>query len=78
VKGNGFTDHCPVCLWGRHVDVNPGDRASSCRGMMRPIRVEAKSGKYLLYYKCKECRHKFRVRSAPNDEFDLIIKLINK
>jgi len=78
VKGNGYTDHCPNCLWGRHVDVNPGDRAADCRGMMEPVRAEVKSGKYLLHYKCTKCGHKFRVKSVPNDNLDEIIKLINK
>jgi len=78
VKGNGYTDHCPVCLWGRHVDVNPGDRAADCGGMMEPVRVEKKGEKYLLYYICKECRHQFRVKSAPEDNLEQIIKLINK
>ena len=78
VKGNGYTDHCPVCLWGRHVDVNPGDRAASCGGMMEPVRAEVKGGKYLLYYICKGCGHKFRLKSASDDELNAIIKLINK
>ncbi|MBU3901416.1 RNHCP domain-containing protein, partial [Patescibacteria group bacterium] len=26
IKGTGYTDHCPKCLWSQHVDVNPGDR----------------------------------------------------
>src|SRR3989344_4073116 len=28
--------HCPKCLWSKHVDHEPGDRASSCHGMMEP------------------------------------------
>jgi len=26
VKGTGYTDHCPNCLWSKHMDINPGDR----------------------------------------------------
>jgi rubrerythrin len=77
VKGNGYTDHCPVCLWGEHVDVNPGDRAANCGGLMEPVRAEVKSGKYFLHYICRKCGHKFRVRSASDDELDAIIELIN-
>jgi len=44
VKGNGYTNHCPRCLWSLHVDVNPGDRSEVCRGMMRPIGVEIEKG----------------------------------
>jgi rubrerythrin len=78
VRGNGYTDHCPTCLWGKHVDVNPGDRAASCKGMMEPVQAEVKGEKHLLYYKCSECGHQFRVKSAPEDNLDAIIKLINK
>lgn len=39
VQGNGFTNHCPQCLWSAHVDINPGDRAATCRALMEPIAV---------------------------------------
>ena len=30
----GYTarDHCPYCLYSKHVDINPGDRKESCHG----------------------------------------------
>ena len=37
-------NHCPVCLYSLHVDVQPGDRASDCHGLLRPVGVE-QSGK---------------------------------
>ena len=40
VHGNGYTNHCPNCLWSKHVDINPGDRAADCGGLMEPIAVE--------------------------------------
>ena len=27
-------DHCPLCLYSKHVDINPGDRANNCKGLM--------------------------------------------
>jgi len=42
VSGTGYTNHCPQCLWSMHVDVNPGDRAAACGGMMEPKKVEKK------------------------------------
>ena len=39
VKGTGYTNHCPKCLWSKHEDVNPGDRASDCHGLMKPIDI---------------------------------------
>ena len=41
VEGDGYTNHCPHCLWSRHVDVNPGDRKATCKGMMEPVAVVA-------------------------------------
>jgi len=43
VEGDGYTNHCPRCLWSKHVDINPGDRCSNCFGMMEPIDVFVKS-----------------------------------
>ena len=25
-------DHCPNCLYSKHVDINPGDRENNCQG----------------------------------------------
>ena len=43
LQGNGYTNHCSRCLWSKHVDNSPGDRANSCRGLMKPIAVEPKA-----------------------------------
>jgi len=77
VKGNGYTDHCPACLWGRHVDVNPGDRAADCGGMMKPARVFKKGDGYAIEYVCEKCGYEFRVKAAKNDNFEEILKLAN-
>ncbi|HYC79501.1 MAG TPA: RNHCP domain-containing protein, partial [Candidatus Binatia bacterium] len=37
VSGNGYTNHCPNCLYSKHVDNNPGDRLNKCHGLMEPI-----------------------------------------
>lgn len=75
VKGTGYTDHCPNCLWSKHVDINPGDRKAECQGLMEPVGVEVKGGEYIIQYKCTKCGYKHRVKVAPNDDFDEIIKL---
>ena len=33
-------DHCPHCLYSKHVDIMPGDRANTCLGLMSPIGIE--------------------------------------
>ena len=78
IKGKGYTNHCPKCLWSKHVDVNPGDRKSECGGLMKPIGAEAKSDKYIIYYLCTKCGFKHRVKSATDDNFDEIIKIIKR
>jgi hypothetical protein len=75
VKGNGYTNHCPRCLWSKHVDVNPGDRASECHGMMKPIGVEIERGEHILTHQCEKCGYKKRNKTAPEDDFDDILKL---
>ncbi len=75
VCGNGYTDHCPSCLWGRHVDVNPGDRAADCGGMMKPVHVFKKGDGYVIEYVCEKCGHKFRVKVAAQDNFNEVVML---
>lgn len=78
VKGNGFTDHCPNCLWSKHVDLNPGDRQSFCRKMMEPVGVEVKGDSYVIYYKCTVCGYRHRVKSNSEDNLEEILKLSNQ
>ena len=79
--GYSSRNHCPKCLCSLHVDVNPGDRASDCGGIMDPISVEtdAKKG-YIIIHKCRKCGAIRRNRAANEakvqpDNIALIIKL---
>ncbi len=74
--GNGYTDHCPKCLFGRHVDVMPGDRSEQCHGLMKPMHSVYKGGSYTIYYKCLKCGMQRRFKSAPDDNTDLLIPLL--
>ncbi len=75
VKGDGFTDHCPECLWSKHVDVNPGDRKADCGGLMEPVGIKKEGEKYVIYYNCLVCGYKHRVKKAEKDSFEEVIKL---
>ena len=75
VHGNGYTNHCPHCLWSQHVDNNPGDRASDCGGMMRPISVIADGTRFIITHQCEKCGKTKRQHTADNDDMDTIIKL---
>ena len=75
VQGDGYTNHCPACLWGKHVDVNPGDRQEACQGMMEPIAINIKSSKYIITHRCLKCGIERKNKTSKNDNFDVIIKL---
>lgn len=73
VYGTGYTNHCPKCLWSRHVDINPGDRASTCGGLMRPVAAAAAGDGFIITHKCEKCGYSRRQHSAPDDDIDAII-----
>lgn len=75
VFGNGYTNHCPKCLWSRHVDNNPGDRASDCGGLMEPISVEPDGNGFIITHKCEKCGKTIRQHTSENDDIDAIISI---
>jgi len=78
VKGTGYTNHCPKCLWSKHVDVNPGDREEKCCGMMSPIKVETEGGEFVITHKCVKCGLEKRKKVEKTDDFDEVIKVSKK
>jgi ribosomal protein L40E len=76
VAGSGYTNHCPKCLWSKHVDVNPGDRAEPCGGMMKPTAVEGTTPHYRLVQVCERCGATRRVNVAEEDNMEAILFLI--
>jgi hypothetical protein len=75
VVGNGFTNHCPHCLWSKHVDINPGDRMSPCKGLMEPIGVEVHTSAYHILHQCTLCKHRRKNKTTQEDDFETILKL---
>ncbi|MFQ6778321.1 MAG: RNHCP domain-containing protein [Alphaproteobacteria bacterium] len=75
VHGNGYTNHCPKCLWSKHVDNNPGDRMSECCGMMKPISAMPDGDRYIIIHKCTKCGKTIRQHTSPDDNIDEIIKI---
>lgn len=37
--GTSHRNHCPNCLYSVHLDIEPGDRAADCGGLMEPVAV---------------------------------------
>ena len=77
VKGTGYTNHCPRCLWSKHVDENPGDRKEKCQGMMEPIGIEKKGSNFYILHKCIKCGFQKKNIREKDDSFDELIKLSN-
>ena len=68
-------DHCPRCLYSKHVDLNPGDRLNSCGGLMQPIGIEKFKDTYKIIYKCEKCKEIHKNIMASDDDMKLIIEL---
>jgi hypothetical protein len=78
VRGTGYTNHCPRCLWSRHVDVNPGDRAAECCGAMEPIGALSERAGIVLVQCCVACGHTRRNRTAADDDRDAVLALFGR
>ncbi|MGE0431763.1 MAG: RNHCP domain-containing protein [Planctomycetota bacterium] len=80
---NGSTrNHCPHCLWSRHLDVIPGDRAADCGELMRPIAVEADARRgWMLVHCCEKCgavhRNRVSLDDDQPDDFDVLLRIAN-
>jgi len=74
VKGSGYTNHCPKCLWSKHTDIYPGDREEGCKGMMEPINMEYEGRKIFIIHECKECGVKKRNRISDDDNIEALLK----
>lgn len=68
-----YTNHCPHCLWSRHVDVHPGDRAARCRAPMRPFRLLYEKGRFVLVHECVRCGAQRRCRASRNDDLSTLL-----
>lgn len=76
VRGGGFTNHCPSCLWSKDVDNDPGDRVSKCGGMMRPVAIENAGS--VIVHRCEKCGKIRRNKSAPDDNPDAKLEIMRK
>jgi hypothetical protein len=70
-------NHCPYCLWSRHVDWKAaGDRMSACKGKMKPVGLTQKRctkkyqtghGELMLIHACESCGHLSINRISADD-----------
>lgn len=66
--GSSHRNHCPNCLHSIHLDNEPGDRSSDCRGRMEPIGVWVrKNGEWAIIHRCRSCGKIVSNRIAADD-----------
>jgi hypothetical protein len=74
--GYSCRNHCPFCLYSKHVDINPGDRQEKCHGNLKPIGLEIDGKKgYVIIFKCEKCGMIRKNKAAKDDNNDMLIKL---
>jgi hypothetical protein len=66
--GSSHRNHCPNCLSSLHVDIEPGDRACDCGGIMEAVAVWVrKSGEWAIIHRCRRCGQLSSNRVAADD-----------
>ncbi len=75
VAGDGYTNHCPECLYSRHVDINPGDRDADCGGLMKPVSIEPKKGDFVIVHECVECGHIRKNKTSSKDNIKTVMRV---
>ena len=69
-------DHCPYCLYSKHIDINPGDRKNTCLGLLKPIDIEKFKDTYKIIYKCEKCNEIHKNIIAKDDNYDEILNIM--
>jgi hypothetical protein len=86
VAGVHNRNHCPYCLWSRHLDWHQaGDRLSACKGSMQPIGLSVKKirkkygrcnhGELMLIHRCIDCGKIAINRIAADDDSQAAVNI---
>ena len=87
IAGVQNRNHCPYCLWSRHLDWRvAGDRLAGCRAAMQPVGLTTKhsrnkyagerDGELMLIHRCTVCAKLVINRIAADDSASLILALL--
>jgi hypothetical protein len=79
-------NHCPACLWSRHLDWrSAGDRLSVCRAAMQPIGLTIKhtrnkyaserDGELMVVHQCTMCAAVIINRVAADDSAAALLEI---
>ena len=86
VAGVNNRNHCPSCLWSRHLDWRKaGDRLSACKAGMLPIGLTVKKtrkkygvysyGELMLVHHCTDCGKLAINRIAADDDSQAVLEI---
>jgi hypothetical protein len=86
IAGVQNRNHCPYCLWSRHLDgAAAGDRRSACRATMRPVGLTTKrsrnkyarerDGELMIIHQCTVCAKLVLNRIAADDSDSALIDI---
>ena len=77
ISGGRHRNHCPLCLYSRHVDDRrPGDRASTCGSVMAPVGLlTRRNGEQVILHRCLGCGREKPNRIAADDN-DLALETL--
>ena len=76
--GGKHRNHCPYCLYSRHVDDRtPGDRAIHCGALMAPAGAFTRArGEHAVVHRCLGCGVERHNRIAADDDFARVLGLL--
>ena len=88
VAGVHNRNHCPYCLFSRHLDLYAaGDRLSACKARMKPIGLTLKrqskkyarcdQGELMLVHRCEDCGQLAINRIAADDDNAAILAVFH-
>jgi len=88
LSGVNNRNHCPYCLWSRHMDLfSAGDRLSACKAAMQPVALTIKrsrnkyrhgNGELMLVHQCMGCGEFSINRIAADDDTDILLEIFHK
>ena len=79
IQGNGYTNHCSICFYSKHVDINPGDRRARCGGLMKPMSYKKNSKKGLvLIHQCLKCGEYKNNKLAITDSIENLLNVFTR
>jgi hypothetical protein len=89
LAGVQHRNHCPYCLWSRHMDLRSGgDRLSACKSAMEPIGLTLKrlnkkyardnTGELMLVHHCTRCGTLSINRIASDDLEQVLLEVFER